>query len=107
MTTLELQRTLVKSPPELWSELSDRDRLARVLDEGFGDLRIVRATPERLVHWSASGASGLIELEPAGWGTRVKLTAELAAAVAPGPARAALERLLDDAGAAHRRPFSR
>jgi hypothetical protein len=107
MTSLELQRTLVKSPPELWGELSDVARLARLLDDGFEDLRIVRATPERLVHWRASGASGLIELEPAGWGTKVKLTAELEAAVTPVGARAALERLLDEAGSAHHRPFSR
>ena len=39
MATTEVQRTLVKSPPELWSELSDQDSLARHLSE-LGEIRI-------------------------------------------------------------------
>ena len=33
MITSEVQRTLVKSPPELWTELSDPESLARHLAE--------------------------------------------------------------------------
>jgi len=33
MISSEVQRTLVKSPPELWAELSDPDALARHLGD--------------------------------------------------------------------------
>src|SRR5881409_714126 len=69
------QRTLVKSPPELWSELSDPDGLARRLGT-FGEIRITRLEPEATVAWEGDGARGTVRLEPAGWGTRVTLTAE-------------------------------
>jgi hypothetical protein len=84
----EVQRTLVKSPPELWTELSDPATLARHLGE-LGEIRIVRTEPDRAVDWEATAAdgaraSGRVEIEPSGWGTRVTLTASLAV-VAPAP----------------------
>ena len=72
---MEVTRTLVKSPPELWAELSDVAALARHLGE-FGKIRIVRTEPESVVEWEGDRASGSVRLEPAGWGTRVTLTAE-------------------------------
>src|SRR3712207_4344823 len=69
------QRTLVKSPPELWAELSDPAALARHLGE-FGDIRITRLEPEDTVAWEGDTARGTVRLEPSGWGTRVTLTAE-------------------------------
>jgi hypothetical protein len=69
------QRTLVKSPPELWSEVSDPEALARHL-EGFGEIRISRLEPEVTVAWEGDTARGTVSLEPAGWGTKVTLTAE-------------------------------
>src|SRR3712207_2516580 len=69
------QRTLVKSPPELWAELSDPAALARHLGE-FGDIRITRLEPEDTVAWEGDTARGWVRLEPSGWGTRVTLTAE-------------------------------
>src|SRR5258705_1517592 len=71
------QRTLVKSPPELWAELSDIDALARHLGE-FGEIRITRLDPETTVAWEGDRARGTVELEPSGWGTKVTITAELA-----------------------------
>jgi hypothetical protein len=85
----EVQRTLVKSPPELWTELSDPATLARHLGE-LGEIRIVATEPERAVDWEAAAAdgaqtaSGRVEIEPSGWGTRVTLTASRAV-VAPAP----------------------
>src|SRR5213080_2660236 len=79
------QRTLVKSPPELWSELSDPDGLARRLGT-FGEIRITRLEPEATVAWEGDGARGTVRLEPAGWGTRVTLTAELDERDAPAEA---------------------
>ena len=73
MPTAAAQRTLVKSPPELWAELSDPVSLARHLGD-FGEIRIARVEGEQRVEWEAEAASGTVELEPSGWGTRVTLT---------------------------------
>jgi hypothetical protein len=72
---LEAKRTLVKSAPELWAEISDVAALARHLGE-LGEIRITRAQPEELVEWEGDRATGTVRLEPSGWGTRVNLTAE-------------------------------
>ncbi len=74
MAELQANRTLVKSPPELWSELSDPAALARRLG-AFGEIRITRVEPEREIDWEGERVSGTVRLEPAGWGTRVMLTA--------------------------------
>src|SRR4051794_32586037 len=79
MPSLEAKRTLVKSPPEIWAEVSDAGALARHLGE-FGEIRITRAQPESVVEWEGDLASGSVRLEPSGWGTRVTLTAEPAVA---------------------------
>jgi hypothetical protein len=71
---MEAKRTLVKSPPELWAELSDMAALARHLGE-FGEIRITRTEPESVVDWEGDLASGSVRLEPSGWGTTVTLTA--------------------------------
>src|SRR3954470_567208 len=68
------QRTLVKSPPELWAEISDVATLARHLGE-FGEIRITRLEAETTVVWEGDRACGTVELEPAGWGTKVTITA--------------------------------
>jgi hypothetical protein len=87
------QRRLVKSPPELWAEISNEANLGRHLAE-FGEIRITRADAETTVAWEGDRASGTVELAPAGWGTKVVLTvtpvAEEAAA-APVAAEAAAE----------------
>jgi hypothetical protein len=72
MISSEVQRTLVKSPPELWTELSDPAALGRHLGE-FGDIRITRVEPEKTVVWEAERASGAVLIKPSGWGTRVTL----------------------------------
>ena len=75
MPSLEAKRTLVKSPPEIWAEVSDAGALARHLGE-FGEIRITRTQPESVVEWEGDLASGCVRLEPSGWGTKVTLTAE-------------------------------
>jgi hypothetical protein len=91
MISSEVERTLVKSPPELWTELSNPDALARHLGE-FGDIRITRVEPEHVVEWEAGGTAGTVRIKPSGWGTKVTLTAtreittsEPLAAVTPVP----------------------
>jgi hypothetical protein len=74
MSEHTLTRTLVKSPPELWAEVSDPEALANHLGE-FGEIRVTRVVQEASVTWEGERASGTVELEPLKWGTRVKLTA--------------------------------
>ncbi len=77
----QAQRTLVKSPPELWAEISDVGTLARHLGE-FGEIRITRTEAETTVAWEGDRARGTVELEPSGWGTKVTITAEVVEGVA-------------------------
>jgi hypothetical protein len=86
MDSVQVKRRLVKSPPELWAELSDAEALARRLGE-FGEIRITRREPETIVAWEGEHASGTIEIESSGWGTAVIITARPAAPPpAPEPA---------------------
>ena len=73
MISSEVQRTLVKSPPELWAELSDSEALTRHLG-ALGEIRITRAEPEKLVEWEAEGTSGVVQIKSSGWGTKVTLS---------------------------------
>jgi hypothetical protein len=77
MHSLTAKRTIVKSPPELWSELSEVDRLARHL-EAFGEIKITKLDPEHTVAWEGEKASGTVSIEPSGWGTKVTMTAHVA-----------------------------
>jgi hypothetical protein len=76
MHDLTAKRTLVKSPPELWSELSEVERLARHLG-AFGEIKITKLEPEHTVAWEGEAASGTVVIEPSGWGTKVTLKAQL------------------------------
>jgi len=67
--TITLERTLVKSPPELWEELSQIERW-------LGEVEISRREPPNRLTWTARGIHGTIELEPSGWGTKVRARAE-------------------------------
>ena len=94
MPELRAQRTLVKSPPELWAQLSDPASLSRHLGE-FGEIRITRVVPEQTVAWEGERASGTVELSASGWGTKVtlraRLTDEAASTAEPQPAGAEAE----------------
>jgi hypothetical protein len=87
MISSEVQRTLVKSPPELWAELSDPTALARHLGE-LGEIRIVRTDPESTVEWAAENTTGTVSIKPSGWGTKVTLSVTRETA-APTPESAA------------------
>jgi hypothetical protein len=73
MISSEVQRTLVKSPPELWAEISDPEALARHLSD-LGEIKITRTEPEKLVEWDAGTTTGTVEIKPSGWGTKVTLS---------------------------------
>ncbi len=72
MPTIELERTLVKSPPELWDEIASEEALGQWLSE----VRVSALDPPSRIEWNAQGARGVIELEASGWGTRIRAQAE-------------------------------
>jgi len=76
MPDLTVNRTLVKSPPELWNEVSELESLAQHLGE-FGRITISRLDPQHTVAWEGEHARGTVELEESGWGTKVTLSADL------------------------------
>jgi hypothetical protein len=132
MPTVEVSRTLVKSPPELWEELQGER-----LRETLGAEQVKASEDERLLVWEGENARGTATLEPSGWGTKVILRAEVEEtvtelepqvarlglwarlrgvkpplpaepeleSVSPHELEATLEQLLDDLGSAHRKPF--
>ncbi len=97
---------MVKSPPELWAELSELEGLERHLGE-FGEIRITRAEPETTVAWEGANASGIVELEPMGWGTKVTITAEVVGAEPdPSPSADEAQARVDDAPLDERLPVA-
>jgi hypothetical protein len=72
MATVEVSRTLVKSPPELWEELRG-ERLREALGAG----KITPTEDEQLIVWEGEDSRGTATLEPSGWGTKVTLRAEV------------------------------
>src|SRR4051794_4954082 len=85
MSDLTASRTLVKSPPELWEELSEVESLARHLGE-LGEIKITKVEPEHTVAWEGARARGTVSLEPSGWGTTVTFTASVSQDEEPAPA---------------------
>jgi len=73
--TIELERTLVKSPPELWDEIASEEALRQWL----GEVSVSRLDPPSRIEWSSQGVRGVIELEASGWGTRVRAQAQTSA----------------------------
>src|SRR3954466_3805720 len=87
MPDLTAKRTLVKSPPELWEELSEVEGLAKHLG-AFGEIKITKLEPEHTVAWEGEHGSGTVSIEPSGWGTKVTFHAELPEAATPEEAEA-------------------
>jgi hypothetical protein len=84
MPDLTAKRTLVKSPPELWEELSEVEGLMKHLS-AFGEIKITKLEPEHTVAWEGEHGSGTVLIEPSGWGTKVTFRAEVPEAAAPEP----------------------
>lgn len=91
-----MNRTLVKTPPELWSEFSEVGCLANHLGE-FGEISISRLVPQRTVAWEGEHACGTVELEASEKGTRVTMKAEVRGVESPVPLRSpTVERVVPD-----------
>jgi hypothetical protein len=119
VTSYEVSRTLLKSPPELWAELE-----GDCLREALGAAVVRTTEPEREMSWKAGAAAGEARLEPSSWGTKVTLTARIEEQVADSgfwgrlkrrtpasPRHDDLEKrltgLLDDLGSDSKKPFIR
>lgn len=100
MASVELERTLVKSPPELWDELGTERALSRWL----GDVRVSTEDPPHRLEWDSDVARGIIELESSGWGTKIRAQAETTRGLAwrrihlGYELERSLKQLLDDLG---------
>ena len=109
---LQADRTLVKSPPELW-ELADDPELqsrwcAALL--GAGDpvpVAVTRRERGERIAWRSTGSRPAAEVEltlaEKGFGTKVAISA----AGGRNAAGDVLESLLDELGSPQRRPFAR
>lgn len=100
MAPIELERTLVKSPPELWAEIGSEEVLRRWL----GDVSVEAADAPGRLEWARPDSTGVIELESSGWGTRVRAVANAKGVPwervnSHRELHRALERLLDHLGA--------
>jgi hypothetical protein len=63
-----MERSLVKSPPELWDEIASEEALSRWLT----DVHVSALDPPTRIEWVSEGVRGVIELEASGWGTRIR-----------------------------------
>jgi hypothetical protein len=95
MPDLTAKRTLVKSPPELWEELSEVEGLMKHL-AAFGEIKITKLEPEHTVAWEGEHGCGTVSIEPSGWGTKVTFHAELPEAAEQERVAAERERVEPD-----------
>jgi len=109
---MRTERTLVKSPPELWGLVDDVDLMRRWAAEicgglANGSLEVAESEPEERLVWRCGDGPRLeLTMAEKGWGTNVTIEAECGAAGAAGAA-AVLESLLDELGSPTKRPFAR
>jgi hypothetical protein len=109
----QAERTLVKSPPELWELVDDAELMRRWTADllGVPDARIevTRRSPGERLAWRPLGrgdGTGIdLSLAEKGWGTNVVIEARREDG--PELGARALEQLLDELSAPQRRPFTR
>jgi uncharacterized protein YndB with AHSA1/START domain len=111
-----IERTLVKSPPELWELVDDGELMARWSAELLGasgatDVHVVERAPGQRLVWEASAQRGEARVElilaEKGWGTSVSIRLTASGAQAEDGPGSILERLLDELGSPQRQPFTR
>jgi hypothetical protein len=109
----QAERTLVKSPPELWELVDDVELMRRWTTDLLGPpeprIEVTRRTPGERLAWRPLGRAEEVEIELSlaekGWGTNVVI--ETRRGDGPEPGDRALEQLLDELAAPQRRPFTR
>jgi len=105
---VEVNRTLMKSTPELWKVVDGRELIGRLSAELFGSrmIEVVEREPSRRLAWrvyATPGARVELALAEKDWGTRVAIRVE---GGEEEFARAVLVRLLDELGSDQRRPVA-
>jgi hypothetical protein len=105
------ERTLVKSQPELWQLVDQRERmegLASGLLGAAAEIEITEREPEARLAWHASAADEFasieLALEKKGWGTSVAIVAERDG-VEPARLDGWIEAVLDELASTEKRPF--
>jgi hypothetical protein len=105
-----LERTLVKSQPELWELLDQRERMQGLMSALVGratEIRVTEREPGKRLAWEGAVAdeSGSIEVEidQKGWGTHVAIEAEVIPAW--DGLDEWLEAVFEELTAPERRPF--
>jgi hypothetical protein len=104
---LEAKRTLVKSPPELWEIVDDRELMGRLSVELYGShaIEVVERWPGRRLAWRVSGrpeARVELVLAEKGWGTQVAIRVGDQGGRGEELTGEVLKRLLDQLGSAQR-----
>jgi hypothetical protein len=108
---VEVERTLVKSPPELWEIVDNLELIRRLSAELFGSdaIEVVEREPGKRLAWQVSDspeARGELALAEKGWGTQVAIRVGEHSGGGEEIAGAVLELLLDELGSARRRPVA-
>jgi hypothetical protein len=105
-------RTLVKSPPELWELLDQPERMQGLMSSLLGratEIKVFGRAPESYLGWEARGEGHTawieIELAESGWGTSVVVSAENGAE--PTKLEGWLDAVMDELSTPEKRPFSR
>ena len=103
-------RTLVKSPPELWELIDQRDRMQGLMCGLLGratEVTVDERKPESVLRWHAAGDGDQawieVELAEKGWGTRVEVSAESPSE--PTKLEGWLDAVLEELATPQKRPF--
>jgi hypothetical protein len=104
-------RTLVKSPPELWELLDQPERMQGLMSSLLGratEINVTRREPESNLGWEAREGSDTawieIELAESGWGTSVVVSAETSEE--PTRLEGWLDAVMEELSTPEKRPFS-
>lgn len=110
----KIERTLVKSAPELWELVVDEARMqvwmaALLGAPGTLEVEVTRREERRALAWQTASGPHFgriaLELTEKGFGTSVAITAHRMGG--GSNATQALENLLDELGSPERQPFAR
>lgn len=110
MSTIE--RTLVKSPPELWELMDSPELMGRwsaelTGDPGVVEVNVLRREPGERLAWEAANGGARIELVLAEKGLGTNVSLRIAGEGTGNGGGAALESLLDELASPQRQPFTR
>jgi hypothetical protein len=102
-------RTLVKSPPELWEMIDQRERMQGLMAALVGrdvEIRVYERRPGERLAWEArshfDSARIEVDISSSGWGTEIVVSAECRRPISLG---GWLDAVLDELATPEKRPF--